>query len=96
MTWRPAEGREALELQLDARAPAPAHTVLVRAWTTAPTRAAAATSRVQPEGTDVRRTTGPGGPLLVLVLRNPFGRYYAEILRAEGLNLFRVEDAGAP
>ena len=34
-------------------------------------------------------TTGPGGPILVVVERaNPFSRYYAEILRAEGLNEF--------
>ncbi len=39
--------------------------------------------------------TGPGGP--VLVLADPgdaFGRYDAEILRAEGLNAFAVDDAG--
>ena len=36
---------------------------------------------------------GPGGP--VLVVTDPadnFGEYYAEILRAEGLNEFAVED----
>ena len=38
---------------------------------------------------------GPGGPILVLAdPGNPFGRYYAEILRAEGLNEFAVEDVG--
>ena len=32
---------------------------------------------------------GPGGPILVLTsTSNPFTRYYNEILRAEGLNLF--------
>ena len=36
---------------------------------------------------------GPGGPILVVAsTSNPFGRYYAEILRAEGLNEFRVTD----
>jgi hypothetical protein len=39
---------------------------------------------------------GPGGPVLVVVdPSDPFGRYYAEILRAEGLNEFAVADAGA-
>jgi hypothetical protein len=34
---------------------------------------------------------GPGGPILVVVGGdNPFGRYYAEILRAEGLNEFTL------
>ena len=32
---------------------------------------------------------GPGGPILVVASAgDPFGRYYAEILRAEGLNAF--------
>ena len=38
---------------------------------------------------------GPGGP--VLVVTDPgdrFGRYYAEILTAEGLNAFNVRDVG--
>ncbi|MBC8074695.1 MAG: Ig-like domain-containing protein, partial [Chloroflexales bacterium] len=36
---------------------------------------------------------GPGGPILVVAsAANPFGRYYAEILRAEGLNAFTVTD----
>ncbi|KAA0268112.1 MAG: hypothetical protein EDQ89_11425 [Acidobacteria bacterium] len=39
---------------------------------------------------------GPGGPILVVADgSNPFGRYYAEILRAEGLNEFAVADLGA-
>jgi hypothetical protein len=36
---------------------------------------------------------GPGGPILVISgASNPFGRYYAEILRTEGLNFFTVTD----
>ena len=36
---------------------------------------------------------GPGGPILVLASgSNPVSRYYAEILRAEGLNTFLVRD----
>ena len=36
---------------------------------------------------------GPGGPILVVgSTANPFSRYYAEILRAEGLNAFAVAD----
>ena len=39
---------------------------------------------------------GPGGPVLVLVdPADKFGRYYAEILRAEGLNEFAVADVGS-
>jgi hypothetical protein len=39
---------------------------------------------------------GPGGPILVIVNdANQFGRYYAEMLRAEGLNEFAVADVGA-
>ena len=38
---------------------------------------------------------GPGGPILVIAKgSNPFTRYYAEILRAEGLNAFTVRDIG--
>jgi hypothetical protein len=36
---------------------------------------------------------GPGGPILVISASgDPFGRYYGEILRAEGLNAFTVTD----
>ena len=36
---------------------------------------------------------GPGGPILVVAnAANPFSRYYAEILRAEGLNAFTAID----
>ena len=36
-------------------------------------------------------TSGPGGPILVVASpSDPFSRYYAEILRAEGLNEFEV------
>jgi Domain of unknown function (DUF4082)/Bacterial Ig-like domain/Bacterial Ig domain/Purple acid Phosphatase, N-terminal domain len=36
---------------------------------------------------------GPGGPVLVIAKStNPFSRYYAEILRAEGVNAFAVRD----
>ena len=36
---------------------------------------------------------GPGGPILVISSSsNPFSRYYAEILRAEGLNEFTATD----
>jgi hypothetical protein len=39
---------------------------------------------------------GPGGPILVVAdPGDPFGRYYAEILRAEGLNEFAVAGPGA-
>ncbi len=38
-------------------------------------------------------TDGPGGPILVISkATNPFSRYYAEILRAEGLNAFSAMD----
>ena len=36
---------------------------------------------------------GSGGPILVINHRdNPFSRYYAEILHAEGLNAFKALD----
>ena len=39
---------------------------------------------------------GPGGPILVVTNpSDPFGTYYAEILRAEGLNEFTVADLSA-
>jgi hypothetical protein len=39
---------------------------------------------------------GPGGPILVVAsTANPFTKYYAEILRAEGLNAFTVSDITA-
>jgi hypothetical protein len=39
---------------------------------------------------------GPGGPILVVTKPgDPFGSYYAEILRAEGLNEFAVTSASA-
>ncbi len=38
-------------------------------------------------------TEGPGGPILVIgSTANPFSRYYAEILRTEGLNAFTAMD----
>ena len=39
---------------------------------------------------------GPGGPVLVVTNpADPFGTYYAEILRAEGLNEFAVKSVSA-
>ncbi|HYG83804.1 MAG TPA: DUF4082 domain-containing protein [Verrucomicrobiae bacterium] len=36
---------------------------------------------------------GPGGPILAITANSrPFSKYYAEILRAEGLNLFETRD----
>ena len=44
-------------------------------------------------GVGRRPNQGPGGPILVVTGdSNPFGRYYAEILRNEGLNEFDVTD----
>src|SRR5215470_11814822 len=38
---------------------------------------------------------GPGGPILVITSpTSTFGKYYAEILRTEGLNAFAVQDIG--
>ncbi len=38
---------------------------------------------------------GPGGPILVITSSSTtFGKYYAEILRTEGLNEFSVSDIG--
>ena len=39
---------------------------------------------------------GPGGPILVVAgAANPFGKYFAEILRTEGMNAFDVADLAA-
>jgi hypothetical protein len=47
------------------------------------------TSSPPPPGPD----EGPGGPILVIASSaNPFGRYLAEILRAEGMNYFTATD----
>jgi len=44
----------------------------------------------------VSPTEGAGGPILVVAgSGNPFTRYYAEVLRAEGLNEFAVSDLAA-
>lgn len=41
-------------------------------------------------------TRGPGGPILVITNGTPnFGKFYAEILRAEGLNAFTVVEIGS-
>jgi hypothetical protein len=41
-------------------------------------------------------TDGPGGPILIITsTSNPYSRYYAEILRAEGLSAFEVKDISA-
>src|SRR5258707_7925632 len=38
---------------------------------------------------------GPGGPILVITSpSSTYGKYYAEILRTEGLNAFAVADIG--
>src|SRR5215472_11590857 len=38
---------------------------------------------------------GPGGPILVITSpSSTYGKYYAEILRTEGLNAFAVQDIG--
>ena len=43
----------------------------------------------------LRRTRGPAGRSSSSPAANPFGRYYAEILRAEGLNAFDVKGISA-
>jgi hypothetical protein len=41
-------------------------------------------------------TSAPGGPIVVITSSaNPFSQYYAEILRAEGLNEFALADIGS-
>jgi hypothetical protein len=48
------------------------------------------------EATRPSPAQGPGGPILVIAgSGDSFGRYYAEILRAEGLNEFTVADERA-
>ena len=48
-----------------------------------------------PEAAAQALDSGPGGPILVVTSStDPFGEYYAEILRAEGLNAFATADVG--
>ena len=61
---------------------------------------AAAATAVAAQAADAQLSTpgtGPGGPVLVVSdSGNPFGSYYAEILRAEGLNEFAVLGTSTP
>ena len=53
--------------------------------------AAAALGSAPAAGAQATPEQGPGGPILVITdPGDPFGTYYAEILRAEGLNEFAV------
>ena len=46
-----------------------------------------------PAGASTDPTQGPGGPILVVTsASSTFSKYYAEILRTEGLNEFAVAD----
>ena len=55
--------------------------------------AAAALGSAPAAGAQSTPEQGPGGPILVVTdPGDPFGTYYAEILRAEGLNEFAVTD----
>jgi hypothetical protein len=48
------------------------------------------------DATTLSMNDGPGGPILVVyAAANPFSRYAAEMLRAEGLNEFAVSDISA-
>jgi Domain of unknown function (DUF4082)/Bacterial Ig-like domain/Bacterial Ig domain len=59
---------------------------LLSADVTSSLTVAAASGALSPE-------EGPGGPILVITsASNPFSRYYAEILRTEGLNAFAMAD----
>ena len=49
-----------------------------------------------PRSAQASPTQGPGGPILVVAAPGaPFGTFYAEILRTEGFQAFRVADASA-
>ena len=92
VTWHPASGRTTWVYTWVPTAGGPA-TILSRATDDSANLGAASAPvslTVQgPEG-------GPGGPILVISNpANPFGRYYAEILRAEGLNAFAVDEVAA-
>lgn len=54
----------------------------------------AATADAAPASGAADLAAGPGGPILLVTSGpDPFSTYYAEILRAEGLNAFRTIDA---
>ncbi|MCI0571464.1 MAG: Ig-like domain-containing protein, partial [Myxococcaceae bacterium] len=88
--WHPASGTESWSFRWVPEAGAAAR-VRARAVDDsgnlgAPSEALALTAALPPG-------EGPGGPILVVAhASNPFSRYYAEILLAEGLNLFEVRD----
>ena len=69
---------------------------LLRRATVALIAAAALTAGPAPAPRRRAPGQGPGGPVLVVTdPGDPFGAYYAEILRAEGLNEFAVTDIGS-
>ena len=89
-TWHRATGQSQLELQLAYRHPGAVNIL---------SRAVDDSGNLEVPGTGVTFTisnyefTAPGGPILVVTsAANPFTSYYAEILRAEGLNAFGLLD----
>ncbi|MCG8349360.1 MAG: DUF4082 domain-containing protein, partial [Chloroflexales bacterium] len=91
--WRAADGQPALVLQ----APEPP------ASTNPPNSSERAQPLADNAGVDTAARSaqlaqGPGGPILVVTstaASNPYGDYYAEILRNEGLNAFATTDVSA-
>ena len=97
VTWHPASGRGTWTYAWTPGSSGPA-TIRARAVDDSANLGAASApvaGTIEPHGCPscLPPGEGPGGPILVITSSsNPFGRYYAEILLAEGLNAFDVID----
>ena len=93
VTWHPAAGRAAWTYAWLVPVETDPVTILARAADDSGNLGAAGPAITVTPGGLPDPGEGPGGPILVITrAADPFGRYYAEILRAEGLNEFAVAD----
>src|SRR5262249_36043680 len=92
-TWHPAAGRGTWSYAWLVPVQTDPVTILARAADDSGNLGAASPSITVTPGGLPDPNQGPGGPILVVTRSaDPFGRYYAEILRAEGLTEFAVAD----
>ncbi len=92
-TWHPASGRAAWSYSWTVPVQSGSITLLARAVDDSGNLGAPGAPVTVTTGGFQDPNQGPGGPILVITRpADPFGRYYAEILRAEGLQAFAVAD----